>query len=197
MMAEGDKERGTLNERGGRRDGEQEAWKRDELKGEGWEEWPLDVVSVKYWFHHTTGGEDGDGVGLAVVAVAALKHITFTKWKSNIKNDRPYKCAEWARVTEGGRCGRLVSYYLSGRIRNNQGRVKGKVIVIKRRGPASGRPRCGRAYKRTGSRQFNSGSSPRQASHATKEEKEVVVEGGQRIWGGWGFLLLIRWKLLW
>lgn len=33
-----------------------------------------------------------------------------------------------------------VSYYLSGPIRNNQGPVKGKVIVIKRRGPASGSP---------------------------------------------------------
>lgn len=69
---------------------------------------------------------------------------------------------------EGGR-GRLVSYYLSGQIRNNQGRVKGKVIVIKQRGPASGRPRCGRAYKRTGSQQFHSGSSLRQVSRATKE----------------------------
>lgn len=55
--------------------------------------------------------------------------------------------------------------------------MKGKVIVIKRRGPASGRPRCGRAYKRTGSRQFNSGSLPRRASNATKEEREVVGAG--------------------
>lgn len=63
--------------------------------------------------------------------------------------------------------------------------MKGKVIVIKRRGPVSGRPRCGRAYKRTGSRQFNSGSLPWQAggwaagraSDATKEGRgrEAVV----------------------
>lgn len=58
--------------------------------------------------------------------------------------------------------------------------MKGKVIVIKRRGPASGRPRCGRAYKRTGSRQFNSGSLPRRASNATKEEREV---GAESKWG--------------
>lgn len=50
--------------------------------------------------------------------------------------------------------------------------MKGKVIVIKRRGPASGLPRCGRAYKRTGSRRFNSGNLPRRASNATKEERE-------------------------
>ena len=61
--------------------------------------------------------------------------------------------------------------------------MKGKVIVIKRRGPASGRPRCGRAYKRTGNRQFNSGSLPRRASNATKEEREV--EGAGR--GGRGY----------
>jgi len=59
--------------------------------------------------------------------------------------------------------------------------VKGKVIVIKRRGPASGRPRCGRAYKRTGSRQFNSGSLPRRASGATKGER-----GRRRALGGGG-----------
>lgn len=64
--------------------------------------------------------------------------------------------------------------------------MKGKVIVIKRRGPASGRPRCGRAYKRTGSRQFNSGSLPRRASNATKEGREAAgAEGGW--WGGKGY----------
>lgn len=52
--------------------------------------------------------------------------------------------------------------------------MKGKVIVIKRRGPASGLPRCGCAYKRTGSRQFNSGNLPRRASSATKEERGAV-----------------------
>lgn len=50
--------------------------------------------------------------------------------------------------------------------------MKGKVIVIKRRGPASGLPRCGRAYKRTGSRRFNSGNLQRRASNATKEREE-------------------------
>lgn len=55
--------------------------------------------------------------------------------------------------------------------------MKGKVIVIKRRGPASGRPRCGCAYKRTGSRQFNSGSLLRQVSNATKEEREALGGG--------------------
>lgn len=80
--------------------------------------------------------------------------------------------------------------------------MKGKVIVIKRRGPASGRPRCGRAYKRTGSRQFNSGSLPRRASNATKEEREGGRAVGVGVWGGrgyegvGGFLLLICWKLL-
>lgn len=63
--------------------------------------------------------------------------------------------------------------------------MKGKVIVIKRRGPASGRPRCGRAYKRTGSRQFNSGSLPRRASNATKEEREVVGAGSMWGWEGY------------
>lgn len=52
--------------------------------------------------------------------------------------------------------------------------MKGKVIVIKQRGPASRRPRCGHAYKRTGSQQFHSGSSLRQVSHATKEAKETM-----------------------
>lgn len=61
--------------------------------------------------------------------------------------------------------------------------MKGKVIVIKRQGPASGRPRCGRAYKRTGSWQFNSGSLLRQASNATKEEREAV---GACVCVGWG-----------
>lgn len=51
--------------------------------------------------------------------------------------------------------------------------MKGKVIVIKQWGPASRRPRCGHAYKRTGSQQFNSGSLARQVSSATKEEKEA------------------------
>lgn len=65
--------------------------------------------------------------------------------------------------------------------------MKGKVIVIKRRGPASGRPRCGRAYKRTGSRQFNSGSLPRRASNATKEEREAAGAGrGDRGYEGVG-----------
>lgn len=74
--------------------------------------------------------------------------------------------------------------------------MKGKVIVIKRRGPVSGLPRCGRAYKRTGSRQFNSGNLPRKASNATKEVGARGVESGsgrweegQRIQRGMGFLV--------
>lgn len=51
--------------------------------------------------------------------------------------------------------------------------MKGKVIVIKQRRPASRRPRCGHAYKRTGSQQFNSGSLLRQVSDATKEAEEA------------------------
>lgn len=46
--------------------------------------------------------------------------------------------------------------------------MKGKVIVIKRRGPASGLPRCGRAYKRTGSRRFN--SEEREEGQRKREE---------------------------
>lgn len=56
--------------------------------------------------------------------------------------------------------------------------MKGKVIVIKRRGPVSGRPRCGRAYKRTGSRQFNSGSLPWRASERAMPQKWGAVVGG-------------------
>lgn len=54
--------------------------------------------------------------------------------------------------------------------------MKGKVIVIKRRGPVSGLPRCGRAYERTGSQQFNSGNLPRRESNATTGGGE----GGER-----------------
>lgn len=74
--------------------------------------------------------------------------------------------------------------------------MKGKVIVIKRQGPASGRPRCGRAYKRTGSQQFNSGSLPGRVSNATKEEREGVEGCSGGCEGGWGFLSLICCKLL-
>lgn len=67
--------------------------------------------------------------GLSTDFIIGLKHITL-KAKSNIKNDRRYKCGDWVGVTEGGGAGGLSATICQSELETIRAEWKGRWLLL-------------------------------------------------------------------